>query len=78
MDSYQQEHMIKKAYRLSDRMAHRLIFTEPGDLMMPGPTRAALMRRGLVHNMESKDAMKLTGRGVGIRRQLRAVRGYGQ
>lgn len=37
-------------HKLSPKMTTALICTKPGDLMKPGPTRAALMRRGLVFN----------------------------
>ncbi len=43
-----------KSLKLSPSMKTALMCTEPGDIMKGGPTRAALMRRGLVFRRESR------------------------
>lgn len=44
--------MAKSTAPLTPAMAEAIKNTEPGDLMKGGPTRAALIRRGLVHPMD--------------------------
>lgn len=43
-----------KKLKLTAKMLTALECTEPGDIMKPGPTRAALMRRGLVFSRSSR------------------------
>lgn len=65
-----------KELKLSSKMMTALECTEPGDLMKPGPTRAALMRRGLVFRRESRpDRLgRLTPNGERLRVQIIAER----
>ena len=44
---------VIKSLKLTPKMLTALECTEPGDIMKPGPTRAALMRRGLVLSRSS-------------------------
>lgn len=56
--------------KLSENMKRALMFTEPGDLMKGGPTRAALIRRGLVYSMDRSRGGQLTQDGLDARADL--------
>lgn len=45
---------IEKELKLSPAMIHALEVTGLDDIMVGGPTRAALVRRGLVFNRENR------------------------
>jgi hypothetical protein len=71
--------MAKLCLSLSPAMKRALMYTDPLDLMKPGPTRAALMRRGLVSKREPRPGRfgYLTPDGVKARAFLRAAKGAG-
>lgn len=61
-----------KALKLTAKMVTALTCTEPGDLMKGGPTRAALIRRGLVCKMSRLNGMagRFTPDGLKVRAAL--------
>lgn len=63
-------------HKLSPKMITALICTEPGDIMKPGSTRAALMRRGLVFNRSDWPNRfgVLSPAGESLRLELKEVR----
>ena len=66
------------ALKLSPAMRTALMCTEPADLMKPGGTRAALMRRNLVHSRKSRPDRfgRLAPAGLAVRAALRAQEGW--
>jgi len=58
--------------KLSESMERLLLASAAFGTVTPGPTRAALMRRGLVHNMEAPPgyAARLTALGRQVRADL--------
>ena len=63
--------------KLSEPMKRLLLASAPGVPVERGPARAALMRRGLVHNMEAglRDAARLTDLGRQVRASIITERG---
>lgn len=63
--------------KLSEPMKRLLLASTPGVPVERGPVRAALMRRGLVHNMHAglSDAAKLTDLGRQVRASIITERG---
>jgi hypothetical protein len=63
--------------KLSEPMRRLLLASAPGVTVDRGPIRAALMRRGLVHNMHAKpgDAARLTDLGRQVRASIITERG---
>jgi hypothetical protein len=69
----------KQARRLSGAQRTALMRTDPAEKVVHGGTRSALMRKGLVHNMEQERHLrgKMTMKGLQIRQLLLDIEARG-